>query len=568
MADRVTPSRHWWVRRRGSIGAAVVVVAILAGGAAAWAADGSGNSGYRMTTVVRASVSNSLTVTGSLAPVSDASAAFQVAGKVATVTAAVGQTVTAGESLATLDPTALTESVSSAQSALESDQAKLTEDEDSETASASSTTTTTTTTTPARSSTTTTMPTGLNGSTGSTGSSSQITADQQQLTTDQATTNADQQQEAVDLAQAQTDCGTTTTTTTTSTTTPSTAACTSDLEQVSSDQQKVSADQTTVSHDEATLAKALSTSSSNSSSTGGGVPSGASTASTTTTTAPKAAASSTSRSATGTSGASGQGASADSDTPEQIATDQAAIDSAEATLIDAQQSLAAAQLSSPINGTIVSVGITVGDTVSANSSTEVIVIIGTQSYEVSATLTSAEVQDVKVGDRAEVSVDGINAAIAGTVSQVGPVQYDDEAYTYPVVALLPSSAQGLFSGSTATLTIATGGVDDVVAVPTSAVITNNATSYVETLDKGVLTRKVVKLGMIGSVYSQVRSGLTVGQSVVLADYSEAVPSSNTATLGGGFGGGGFGGGGGGFITRRTVSAGGGVTVSGTGGFGG
>jgi len=570
MADQVIPSRKWWVRRRGSIGATVVVVALLAGGAAAWAADGSGNSGYRMAKVVRASVSNSLTVVGSLAPVSDASAAFQVAGKVATVTAAVGQTVTAGESLATLDPTALSESVSSAQSALASDQAKLTEDEDSETASASSTTTTTTTTpTRTSTSTSTTVPT---GSTGATGSTSQITADQQQLTSDQATTNADQQQEAVDLAQAQTDCGTTsgsTTTTTTTTTAPPTTACTSDLEQVSNDQQKVSADQTTVSHDESTLAKALASSSGSSGSgtNTGGAPSGASTPSTTTTTTPKAASSSTSRSDTGTSGGGTEGASAASDTPEQIATDQAAIDSAQATLIDAQQSLAAAQLTSPINGTIVSVGISAGDTVSANSSTEVIVIIGTQSYEVSATLTSAEVQDVKVGDRAQVAVDGVDAPITGTVSQVGPVQYNDEAYSYPVVAVLPSSAQGLFSGSTANLTIATGGVDNVVAVPTSAVITNNATSYVEMLDKGVLTRKVVKLGMIGSVYSQVRSGLTVGQSVVLADYATAVPSSNTATLGGGFGGGGFGGAGGGGFSRITKNV-GGASLSGVGGFGG
>ena len=58
--------------------------------------------------------------------------------------------------------------------------------------------------------------------------------------------------------------------------------------------------------------------------------------------------------------------------------------------------------------------------------------------------------------------------------------------------------------------------------------------------------------MVGDAYTQVLSGLTPGESVVLADYAEPVPSSNTATLGGigglsggggGFGGGGFGGGG-------------------------
>jgi hypothetical protein len=52
----------------------------------------------------------------------------------------------------------------------------------------------------------------------------------------------------------------------------------------------------------------------------------------------------------------------------------------------------------------------------------------------------------------------------------------------------------------------------------------------------------------------VLSGLSVGQSVVLADLSLAVPSSNTASLGG-FGGGGgfFGGGGGGGRFRQFVN---------------
>ena len=84
-----------------------------------------------------------------------------------------------------------------------------------------------------------------------------------------------------------------------------------------------------------------------------------------------------------------------------------------------------------------------------------------------------------------------------------------------------------------------------LAVPTSAVQTVGSGTYVTLLSNGTLTRKLIKVGMVGDIYTQVLSGLTSGQSVVLADYSEAVPSSNTNTLGGlgGFsGGGGFGGG--------------------------
>jgi hypothetical protein len=52
----------------------------------------------------------------------------------------------------------------------------------------------------------------------------------------------------------------------------------------------------------------------------------------------------------------------------------------------------------------------------------------------------------------------------------------------------------------------------------------------------------VQIGAVGSVLTQIVSGLKVGQQVVLADLSAALPSSSTgARLGGGFGGGGFGG---------------------------
>ena len=241
------------------------------------------------------------------------------------------------------------------------------------------------------------------------------------------------------------------------------------------------------------------------------------------------------------------GSSAAANTPQQIAADQAAIDSAQANLTVAEQAVLEATLTSPISGTVVSVGINAGDTVSADSSTAVIVVIGTQSYEVAGTLSSAQVPSVKVGDAAGVQVDGIGGTIDGTVSQVGPVQSGQSGYTFPVVVALPSSATGLFTGSAANIVIATGAVTNVVAVPTSAVQTRGSRSFVEVLSGGTPTAKLIKVGMVGDTYTQVLSGLTPGQSVVLADYSLSVPSSNTSTFsgfgGGGFGGGGFGGGG-------------------------
>jgi multidrug efflux pump subunit AcrA (membrane-fusion protein) len=577
-------SRSGWGRaghRRAVLIGAVVAVVVLGGGVAAWAEVGGTDAGYRMATVTRTDIGTTLDVVGTVDPVADASAAFQVEGQVATVSVTPGQVVTAGQTLGTLDTTALTESVSSAQSTVAADEAKLVEDEESE---SSSTTTTTTpsagktqASTPSSSTTTTTTPTRT--TTG--GQSATVTTDQSTLTADQSTLSTDQNKEAADLSQAQSDC-----TTANTSTTSGQATCESALQTVSTDEQQVSKDQTAVSKDETALGQALEAGSSGGTTgnTGSGTGSGSGGGSGShavddadisgtgaSTDAGTSGTGSTGDASTGAGAIGGTGSSgADADTPQQIASDQAAIDSAEADLINAEQSLNEATLTSPISGTVVSVDIAQGDTVSADSSSDVITVIGTKSYEVQGTLDSSQVPSVKVGQSATVEVDGVDSSLKGTIAQVGPVQSSDGEYTYPVVISLPGDSQGLFTGSTANVVIDTGSVSNVVAVPTSAVETTGNSSYVLLLDKGILTRKVIKIGMVGDTYTQVVSGLKDGQSIILADYAQAVPSSNTdltTALGGGstgFGGfGGFGGGAGGFtrgagITRSVAGGAGGL----------
>jgi trimeric autotransporter adhesin len=551
--------------RRAVLIGLIVLAVVLGGGVAAWAAVAGGNTQYRMATVTRANIGTTLTVVGDVAPVSQASAAFQVGGQVATVSVTPGQQVTAGQALATLDSTALGEDVSSEQSTLDSAEAKLVEDEENQSSAAASNKSNST---PSASTTTTTAPThsassGSGNGTGSSGATNAtVTKDQTQVTQDEATLSADQQQEAADLTQEQSECTSAKTSTQTGQ-----ATCETALETLSTDESKVSKDQQTVSTDETALAQALTAEASGSGGSSGSSASGTTPTSHALSTDPSNTDTGNSGSgstgsgstgsfaggSTGSIGGSGAtGNTTDTDTPQQIASDQASIDTAEANLTEAEQSVADATLTSPITGTVVSVGFAAGDTVSANSSSDVVSIIGTSSYEIQATLNSSQVPSVKVGQSASVQVDGDNGSVEGTVSQVGPVQSTSSGYDYPVVIALPASDTGLYSGSTANAAISTGEVDNVVAVPTSAVQTLGTRSFVTEVSKGELIDKRVTTGMVGDTYTQVLSGLTPGQSVVLANYAEAVPSSNTNTnlgsfLGGGGGAGGFFGGGGGFF---------------------
>jgi hypothetical protein len=86
---------------------------------------------------------------------------------------------------------------------------------------------------------------------------------------------------------------------------------------------------------------------------------------------------------------------------------------------------------------------------------------------------------------------------------------------------------------------------NVLAVPNSALTPlGNGQALALTLKNGVATRALVKTGYAGTLATQVTSGLTAGQQVVLADLSTALPTNTTSSRRFGVGGGaasGFGG---------------------------
>lgn len=279
-------------------------------------------------------------------------------------------------------------------------------------------------------------------------------------------------------------------------------------------QQQVSRDQQAVQRAETTLAQILSKTAS---STNG-------------TSSPSTGAAPGGTSSKGTN-SSGEANTTATNSAAQLASDQASIDSDQASLVSAQQSLDNAKLTAPIAGTVTTVNITKGQTVSAGSSSDSITVSDPGTYETTSTLTSSQVDEVAVGDRVQVSVDGQSTAVTGTVSQVGPVESSSSSYSYPLIAFLAAGsipAGSTVSGASAQLTVELSDAANIVVVPTSAVHTTSVgNSYVIVLQVGQETRKTVKVGVVGPIYSQITSALTAGTRVVLADPSQPVPSSSS-----------------------------------------
>ncbi len=611
MVDPARPGR----RRHWTIGVAAIVLAGAVAGVTLWATGASGATGYRTALASIASVRQTLTVPGNADPVSQATADFQVAGTVTAVNVAVGQQVAAGQTLAALDTTTLAQSVSSAQSTLTSAQAKLSEDESSQSSSSpsSSPATAGTQSTTGAAATTAAYLTAANGL-------PTLAEAQQAVVNAQQAADADSATAATALAQAQAACATTTTpastpssstpSSSTSTTAPSvttptadSAACTTALSQSLAAQQQVTTDQKAVAAAESTLAQVLASNSTSGSgggsggsggssgtgASGSGAPggSGALRVGSGSTSGAGSSGSSGTTSRTGTGGSSGSGGAGGAGTggsgttgsgatatnsAQQLATDQAAIDTATASLIEAQQGLANAQLTSPISGTVASVTLTTGQTVTAGSSTDAITIINAGSYQATASLSSTQAPQVKVGDQATVTVNGVAGTVAGTVSRVGPVDVSASSYTYPLIVSLVAGSHGIAAGSSAQVQVVLREAPNALAVPTSAVHTSGTRSYVFVEHSGQEARTFISVGVVGRTYTQVTSGVAKGTPVILADLSQPVPASSTSSStrglgGGGFGGGGFGGGGfgGGGFGGGGLGGGGGGLGGGSGG---
>ena len=134
-----------------------------------------------------------------------------------------------------------------------------------------------------------------------------------------------------------------------------------------------------------------------------------------------------------------------------------------------------------------------------------------------------------------------SSSSTGTGSGTGQGTSTSSSPTYPVVVLVPDALPALATGSRADVSLLIGTVSKVLTVPNSALTP---------LAKG---QGLVKTGYAGTLTTQITSGLSAGQQVVLADLNTALPTNTTGSrrlgfpggsaggLGGGLGGAGFGG---------------------------
>ncbi len=156
----------------------------------------------------------------------------------------------------------------------------------------------------------------------------------------------------------------------------------------------------------------------------------------------------------------------------QMALGAAAIQAAEARVAEARVNLNYTNISSPVDGVVVSRNVSVGQTVAASFQTPTLFLVAADltQMEVVASVSEADIGGVAVGQPATFTVDAYpQTPFHGQVSQVrnAPITLQN-VVTYEVLVTAANADLRLKPGMTANVSIDVAEAKDAVRVPTSA----------------------------------------------------------------------------------------------------
>lgn len=503
---RITPKR---------IAVVVVLVALVVGGTLlGLALTSSTKDQYVTAPATIGNVSQSTSMTGTIEPVTDADLDFATTGTVATVSVKVGDKVTAGEVVATLQTASLSSAIDQSEASLDNAESALATDESpsssliaSDEATVSSDRTTLANDEITMKNDATTDELGLTSAQEAVSSAqSAYTSAATKLSDDQSMLEAAQAKEAADCAGDGV----------------ATAACSSDQTTVTGDQSQVDQDQTAMSSDESGVQSAET--------------------SLTETQLKNAQTSRQDEQQVATDTAQlnkAQGALSDAKDglyADQVGADEMAVDSAKSAVTTAEQNLADANLVSPISGEVTAVNITVGGSTASGTTGSDVVVENPSTFEVDASASTRQISELKVGDQVLVTPTGAAASSTGTVVSISTIPtISNGVATFPVVIGVTGKPTDMYDGASADLTVIFLNVRNVLTVPSSAVQTLGTRSFVDILSHGREVMRPVVVGAVGGVFTQIKSGLTPGEKVVVANLSASLPgqSSNNQQFSGG-----------------------------------
>ncbi len=226
----------------------------------------------------------------------------------------------------------------------------------------------------------------------------------------------------------------------------------------------------------------------------------------------------------------------------QIGVDEATIKQREAALAAAQVNLSYTDIVSPVDGTVVSRNVTMGQTVAASFQTPTLFLIATDltKMQVDTNVSESDIGGIREGEKALFTVDAFpKRNFVGTVTQLRQSpQTVQNVVTYDVVVSVDNTDLALKPGMTAATHIIVDQRQNVLRVPSQALrympagapaapagrtgSNRRAQARVFVLRDGKPVPVPVTVGLDDDTFTEIVVGdLTVGDAVVVSERQEA-----------------------------------------------
>lgn len=204
----------------------------------------------------------------------------------------------------------------------------------------------------------------------------------------------------------------------------------------------------------------------------------------------------------------------------ELASLEAQVEQARIQMELAQQELDRTTLTAEMDGVVIAVEVAEGDHV--NPGTRLITIGNTDKVEVTAGVSEADSGRLKTGQQVKVTAAALpDREYAGVLHSVSPgalVQTGNQGsqIEVPVIVRINGDSEGLRTGYTVDLTITTVDMENALVVPYEAVVEKDDKCKVYVVENGIAREKTVEIGLDTELYTEIKSGLKEGDTVVVS----------------------------------------------------
>ena len=244
--------------------------------------------------------------------------------------------------------------------------------------------------------------------------------------------------------------------------------------------------------------------------------------------------------------------------PNQIASARAQVANAQAALQTAQQNLNNTTLVAPMDGEVNSINGVVGENVAPGGGTtaeapgsqaplpgsaasNAFMVIGNISgMDVVVLFAESDASRLAVNQDVQVTFDAVsNLTISGHVIAVASASTNASGVVnYYATIALNQTNKALKQGMTANATVTVSKATNAISVPNLAISRVAGQAYVNVYAGGQQVQTPIETGVVGDQFTEVTGGLNDGAQVVIPTVRVSSGTGNTRGGGGGFGGGG------------------------------